>query len=83
MGKVFLIVVDLHSKLMEVLPLNHATTHATIEKLRQALATDGLPKKIVSDNGAPFTSAVLILLDQARRPLYPHITFLSSVKRLS
>ena len=57
LGKMFLIVVDSHSKWMEVFPLNNATTHATIEKLRQAFATHGLPDKVVSDNGTPFTSS--------------------------
>ena len=46
-----------NSKWMEVFPLNNATTHSTIEKLRLAFATHGLPDKVVSDNGTPFTSA--------------------------
>lgn len=57
MGKMFLIVVDAHSKWMEVFPVHHATSHHTIEKLRQAFAAHGLPDKVVSDNGTPFTSA--------------------------
>ncbi len=57
MGKMFLIVIDAHSKWMEVFPLNNATSHQTVEKLRQAFACHGLPDKVVSDNGTPFTSA--------------------------
>ncbi|XP_038064763.1 uncharacterized protein K02A2.6-like [Patiria miniata] len=57
LGKMFLIIVDSYSKWMEVFPLNNATTHATIEQLRVAFATHGLPDKVVSDNGTLFTSA--------------------------
>lgn len=56
-GYMFLVVVDAHSKWMEVFPMRTATSQATIEKLRCAFATHGLPDIIVSDNGTCFTSA--------------------------
>ena len=55
-GKMFLIVVDAHSKWMEVAIVNSATSSVTIEKLRSMFATHGLPVKLVSDNGSAFTS---------------------------
>ena len=56
MNKMFLIVVDAHSKWMEVAIVSAATTAATTEKLRGMFATHGLPEILVSDNGAVFTS---------------------------
>ncbi|XP_015676193.1 cytochrome P450 2K6-like [Protobothrops mucrosquamatus] len=52
-GQVFLIVVDSHSKWLEVAPV----PTRTIQKLRRIFATHGLPDVIVSDNGAQFTAA--------------------------
>ncbi len=56
LGKMFLIVVDAHTKWMEAFPVNSATTAATVDKLRMAFATHGLPEVVVSDNGSCFTS---------------------------
>ncbi|XP_021364454.1 uncharacterized protein K02A2.6-like [Mizuhopecten yessoensis] len=56
MGKMFLVVIDSHSKWMEAFPMKTSTSTATIEKLRVAFATHGLPEMIVSDNGSCFTS---------------------------
>jgi len=53
----FLVVVDAHSKWLEVYKMNSSTSAATIEKLRLLFATHGLPEHIVSDNGTCFTSA--------------------------
>ncbi len=55
-GKMFLIVIDAHSKWLEVFPVHSATSSATIECLRNAFATHGIPETIVSDNGSCFTS---------------------------
>ena len=52
LAKMFLIVIDSYSKWMEVFPMNNSTSSATIEKLRTAFATHGLPEKLVSDNGS-------------------------------
>lgn len=56
-GKMFLIVVDAHSKWLEVVTVPSANSLNTIEKLRVMFATHGLPEVIVSDNGSAFTSA--------------------------
>ena len=55
-GKYFLILIDSHSKWLEVHPVNAATAAATIDKLRVIFSTHGLPEMIVSDNGTVFTS---------------------------
>ena len=56
LGQMFFIVVDAHSKWMEVKPTNTATTAATIHHLRSILATHGLPEMLVTDNASIFTS---------------------------
>ena len=52
----FLVLVDAHSKWLEVVPVSAATSTATIEKLRAIFATHGLPERIVTDNETVFTS---------------------------
>ena len=52
----FLIIIDSHSKWLEVLPVKAATSSETIGRLCQLFSTFGLPDKIVSDNGSVFTS---------------------------
>ena len=56
LGKMFLLVVDAHSKWIEVAIVNSATSSTTIERLRQMFATHGLPETMVSHNGTVFTS---------------------------
>ena len=56
LGQMFLIIIDSHSKWLEVLPVKAATSSETIGKLRQLFSTFGLPDKIVSNNGSVFTS---------------------------
>ena len=55
-GKMFLVLVDAHSKWLDVIPARSATSTVTIEKLRTIFATHGIPRKIVTDNGSVFTS---------------------------
>ena len=57
MGKMFLLVVDAHSRWMEVEIVNAASTQNTIEHLRSMFARFGLPKVMVTDNGSCFTSS--------------------------
>ena len=57
MGKMFLVVVDAHSKWLEIDIVPAATSAHTINKLRTMFATHGLPQMVVSDNGTVFTSA--------------------------
>ena len=52
----FLIIVDAHSKWMEVYPLKTTNTTKTIECLRDCFSRFGLPIVLVSDNGSQFTS---------------------------
>ena len=56
MGKMFLLIIDAHSKWLDVHCVNTATTETTITKLRATFATHGIPEVIVSDNGTVFTS---------------------------
>lgn len=52
----YLVVVDVYSKWIEVLPTQLTTTEKTAHLLRNLFASYGLPKVLVSDNGPPFTS---------------------------
>ena len=52
-----LLLIDAHSKWMEVHIVAGATSASTMEKMRVTFATHGLPKTLVTDNGLVFTSA--------------------------
>ncbi|CAB3239859.1 unnamed protein product [Arctia plantaginis] len=52
----YLILVDGHSKWIEVIHMTTTTASNTINKLKEIFSRFGLPKKLVSDNGPPFTS---------------------------
>ena len=56
MGRMFLIVVDAHSKWPEVIEMSSTTATLTIAALRRLFAAYGLPQQLVSDNGPQFTS---------------------------
>ena len=56
-GSMFLIVIDVHSKWLEVFPMKTASAQTTIRQLRTLFARFGLPESIVSDNGSQFTAA--------------------------
>ena len=53
MGKMFLLLVDAHSKWIDI---HMSSSQSTIEKLRQSFATFSLLKVLVSDNGTSFTT---------------------------
>ena len=53
----FLVIVDAHSKFVDVVPMPHATTANTIAALRHVFSCLGLPECLVTDNGTQFTSA--------------------------
>ncbi|XP_062400896.1 uncharacterized protein K02A2.6-like [Sardina pilchardus] len=57
MGHMFLIVMDAHSKWMDVYPVTTSTSASTIECLRKSFSNQGLPETVVSDNGSCFVSA--------------------------
>ena len=56
MGKMFLVIVDSYSKWLEVRIVHSTTAICTIQELKSAFATHGLPEMIVSDNGTALTS---------------------------
>ncbi|GFQ97795.1 uncharacterized protein K02A2.6 [Trichonephila clavata] len=53
---IIFLIVDAHSKWLEVYPMKTTTTKKTIECLRDSFARFGLPRELVSDNGSQFTS---------------------------
>lgn len=53
----YLLIVDVYSKWLEVLPINQTSAEKTAQLLQNLFASYGLPKVLVSDNGPPFTSA--------------------------
>ena len=55
-GKNFLLLVDSHSKWLEVEILNNTNTIHTISTLRKWFSQFGVPVQLVSDNGPQFTS---------------------------
>ena len=55
-GRMFLVVMDAHSKWLEVVPMKIATAFNTIQHLRQLFAQFGIPESVVSDNGPQFVA---------------------------
>jgi hypothetical protein len=53
----FIIVVDAMSKWPEVIQMSKTTSTHTIEVLRTIFARNGIPSRIVTDNGPQFTSS--------------------------
>jgi len=56
MSNYFLVIVDAHSKWLEVFIMNNITTLSTINVLQTLFARYGFPEQIVSDNGTQFCS---------------------------
>ncbi|XP_040071486.3 uncharacterized protein K02A2.6-like [Ixodes scapularis] len=56
----FLIVVDAHSKWVEVFLMSSTTTKCTIERLRSVFAAFGLPEEVVTDNGPQFVATEFV-----------------------
>ena len=55
-GYQVLVIIDVHSKWIEAIPLRQATTAITIQALQTFFANFRLPEEIVSDNGSQFTA---------------------------
>jgi len=55
-GRMLLVIVDSHSKWLDVHVTTSSTSTVTIDKLQVTFATLGIPEVIVSDNGSAFTS---------------------------
>ena len=56
-GRYFFVVVDAHSKWVEIFPTSSTSSRENISCLRHCFAVFGLPVTIVSDNATSFTSA--------------------------
>ena len=56
-GKMYLIIIDAHSKWIEAICTPSATSSVVIEELKVLFAQFGLPDTIVTDNGTCFVSA--------------------------
>jgi len=52
----FLVLVDAHTKWMEVFQMSSTTSEATLQKLRHTFARFGLPNTTVTDSAKFFTS---------------------------
>ena len=56
-GTMFMIIVDAHSKWLEVVPLSTTTTEKTLYVLCSMIARHKLPAQLVTDNGPQFISS--------------------------
>ena len=52
----FIVLIDSHSKWIEVFPMTSTTSTKAIECLRSCFSSYGIPKQLVSYNGPQFTS---------------------------
>ena len=55
-NKMFLILIDAHSKWVEAFPTNSSTSAVVIDRLRTVFTQFGLPEMVVTDNGTCFVS---------------------------
>lgn len=56
LNNMFMIIVDAHSKWLEVFRMSQITSQATITRLKRLFSAYGLPEQIVTDNATTFTS---------------------------
>ncbi|XP_060072089.1 uncharacterized protein K02A2.6-like [Ylistrum balloti] len=57
LNNMFLVVVDAHSKWLDVVRMSSTSAESTINALRYMFSSYGLPKEVVSDNGPQFVAA--------------------------
>ena len=57
LGRMFIIIVDAHSKWPEMYEMSSTSTDSTIAILRHVFVAYGLPQQLVSDNGPQFASS--------------------------
>ena len=57
MGYMFLILIDAHSKWMDVHVMQKITAEATRAKMHMTFANQGFPEVLVTDNGPTFRQA--------------------------
>ena len=57
--KMLLIIIDAHSKWLEIYTMSSTTASKTIAKLRDTFPQFGLPEQLASDNGSQFVSEEL------------------------
>ncbi len=55
MGRMFLVMVDAHTKWLEAHVLKNITASVTVDTLCQVFSVHGLPDVVVTDNGPTFT----------------------------
>ena len=53
----FLIVIDAHSKWLNIIPIKTATALTTVQRLQMLFSRFGVPESMVSDNGPQFAAA--------------------------
>lgn len=58
-SRYYLIIIDAHSKWIEVERVSSTSASAVIDCFRRIFARFGIPKRLVSDNGPPFSSVEL------------------------
>ena len=56
LNHMFLVVVDAHTKWIEVVPMSNSTSFSTIQQLRTLFAQFGIPQTVVTDKGPCFIS---------------------------
>ena len=57
MGDMFSLIIDAHSKWLDIHCVNSATSSVTKDKMRSTFASHGLPDIVVSDSGSNFVSS--------------------------
>ena len=57
MGHMWLVIIDAHTKWLEVFQMSSTSSSTTIQCLREVFTRFGIPERIVTDNATNFTSA--------------------------